>query len=87
MKNSPLYKGSLNTIIMRLMDENGRMYGYEITQTVKDLTNNNKIMLGGITLTVNPSGKKSDKEGFKVIYPVINRQRGPGGGAYRSVTV
>ena len=53
----------------------------------KDLTNNNKIMLGGITLTVNPSGKKNDKESFKVIYPVINRQRGPGGGANRSVTV
>jgi hypothetical protein len=53
----------------------------------KDVTNNNKIMLGGITLTVNPSGKKSDKESFKVIYPVINRQRGPGGGANRSVTV
>jgi hypothetical protein len=53
----------------------------------KDLTNNNKIMLGGITLTVNPSGKKNDKESFKVIYPVINRQRGPGGGANRSVTI
>jgi hypothetical protein len=53
----------------------------------KDVTNNNKIMLGGITLTVNPSGKKSDKESFKVIYPVINRQRGPGGGANRSVTI
>jgi hypothetical protein len=53
----------------------------------KDVTNNNKIMLGGISLTVNPSGKKNDKEGFKVIYPVINRQRGPGGGANRSVTI
>ena len=30
----------------------------------KDVTNNNKIMLGGISLTVNPSGKKSDKESF-----------------------
>jgi len=46
----------------------------------KNVTNNNKIMLGGITLTVNPAGKKSDKDGFKVIYPVINRQRRPGGG-------
>lgn len=53
----------------------------------KDLTNNNKIMLGGITLTINPSGKKNDKESFKVIYPVINRQRGPGGGANRSITM
>jgi hypothetical protein len=46
----------------------------------KDLTNNNKIMLGGITLTVNPEGKKNDKEGFKLTYPVINRQRRQGGG-------
>lgn len=38
MKNSPLYKGSLNTIIMRLLDENNRMYGYEITQRVKEIT-------------------------------------------------
>ncbi len=53
----------------------------------KDVTNNNKILLGGISLTVNPSGKKNDKEGFKVIYPVINRQRGFGGGSNRSVTV
>jgi hypothetical protein len=53
----------------------------------KDLTNNNKIMLGGITLTVNPSGKKSDKEIFKVIYPVINRQLGFGGASSSSVTV
>ena len=53
----------------------------------KDLTNNNKIMLGGISLTINSSGKKNDKEGFKVIYPVINRQRGAGGGANRTVTV
>jgi hypothetical protein len=53
----------------------------------KDVTNNNKILLGGISLTVNPSGKKNDKEGFKVIYPVINRQRGFGGGSNRPVTV
>jgi hypothetical protein len=30
-KNSQLYKGSLNTIIMKT-EENGKMYGYEITQ-------------------------------------------------------
>lgn len=38
MKNSPLYKGSLTTIIMKLLEENGRMYGYEITQKVKGIT-------------------------------------------------
>ncbi|WP_339834744.1 helix-turn-helix transcriptional regulator [uncultured Flavobacterium sp.] len=38
MKNLQLYKGSLNTIIMKLLEENGRMYGYEITQKVKEIT-------------------------------------------------
>jgi DNA-binding PadR family transcriptional regulator len=38
MKNSQLYKGTLNTIIMKLLEENGRMYGYEITQKVKEIT-------------------------------------------------
>jgi DNA-binding PadR family transcriptional regulator len=38
MKNSQLYKGSLNTIVMKLLEENGKMYGYEITQKVKEIT-------------------------------------------------
>jgi len=38
MKNSQLYKGSLTTIIMKLLEENDRMYGYEITQKVKETT-------------------------------------------------
>ena len=38
MKNTQLYKGSLNTIIMKLLEEQGRMYGYEITQKVKAIT-------------------------------------------------
>lgn len=38
MKNPSLYKGSLNTIIMKLLEGNGRMYGYEITQKVKAIT-------------------------------------------------
>jgi len=38
MKNSQLYKGSLNTIIMKLLEEKGRMYGYEITRKVKEIT-------------------------------------------------
>lgn len=38
MSNSKLYKGSLNTIILKLLNENDKMYGYEITQRVKELT-------------------------------------------------
>ncbi len=33
-----LYKGSLQTIILKLLETEDRMYGYEITQKVKELT-------------------------------------------------
>ena len=36
--SSELIKGTLKTIILKLLKENKRMYGYEITQTVKELT-------------------------------------------------
>ena len=61
MKNSQLYKGSLATIIMRLLEENGRMYGYEITQKVKQITN------GGLNVTegaLYPALHKLETEGF-----------------------
>jgi DNA-binding PadR family transcriptional regulator len=36
--SSELIKGTLKTIILKLLKENKRMYGYEITQMVKALT-------------------------------------------------
>jgi len=38
MGNAKLYKGSLSTIILKLLSEHKKMYGYEITQRVKELT-------------------------------------------------
>ncbi|MDX2063279.1 MAG: helix-turn-helix transcriptional regulator [Bacteroidia bacterium] len=38
MYSSELLKGTLSTLILKLLDDNGRLYGYEITQRVKDLT-------------------------------------------------
>jgi PadR family transcriptional regulator PadR len=38
MHKSSLYKGLLEPIIMQLLKENGRMYGFEITQNVKETT-------------------------------------------------
>lgn len=38
MGNQKLFKGSLQTIILKLLKENNKMYGYEITQKVKELT-------------------------------------------------
>jgi DNA-binding PadR family transcriptional regulator len=38
MNKSSLYKGCLEPIVMRLLKDNGRMYGYQITQMVKEIT-------------------------------------------------
>lgn len=42
--SSELIKGTLKTIILKLLTDTKRMYGYEITQKVKELTGN-KIQL------------------------------------------
>ncbi|MCB9194759.1 MAG: helix-turn-helix transcriptional regulator [Flavobacteriales bacterium] len=38
MYSSELIKGTLKTIVLSLLKEQGRMYGYEITQKVKETT-------------------------------------------------
>lgn len=40
MYSSELIKGTLKTIVLKLLSDNTEMYGYEITQRVKDLTGN-----------------------------------------------
>lgn len=40
MYSSELIKGTLKTIVLKLLSETERMYGYEITQKVKELTAN-----------------------------------------------
>ena len=61
MKNSQLYKGSLNTIIMKLLEENGKMYGYEITQKVKLLTKGDLNITEG---ALYPALHKWEADGF-----------------------
>jgi PadR family transcriptional regulator PadR len=38
MYSSELIKGTLKTIILKLLSESDEMYGYELTQRVKELT-------------------------------------------------
>jgi PadR family transcriptional regulator PadR len=38
MNRSALYKGCLEPIVLRLLKDKGRMYGYQITQLVKEMT-------------------------------------------------
>lgn len=44
MIQNDLLKGTLSTIILTLLKEQGRMYGYEITRSVKERTDG-KILL------------------------------------------
>ncbi|MBE0667731.1 MAG: PadR family transcriptional regulator [Bacteroidales bacterium] len=60
---SDLIKGSLKTIVLKLLKENSRMYGYEITRKVEELT------AGKIKLTYGalyPVLHKLEKEGVLV---------------------
>ena len=43
--SNKLYKGTLTNVVLKLLHENGRMYGYEITKKTKEQTN------GGFTIT------------------------------------
>lgn len=72
MIQNSLIKGTLNPIILKLLSENKRMYGYEITQKVKELTN------GKIELTFGalyPILHKLEQEGVvKTESEVINNR-------------
>lgn len=61
MGNQKLYKGSLQTIILKLLEENDKMYGYEITQKVKELTNNELQITEG---ALYPALHKLEAEGL-----------------------
>ena len=61
MGNQKLYKGSLSTIILKLLGEHDKMYGYEITQKVKELTKSElKITEGALY----PALHKLEAEGL-----------------------
>jgi PadR family transcriptional regulator len=47
MHSKELLKGTLKTIVLKLLSEHGRMYGYEITQKVKELTFGNIMLTEG----------------------------------------
>ncbi|MEL6670937.1 MAG: PadR family transcriptional regulator [Bacteroidota bacterium] len=61
MYSKELLKGTLQTIVLRLLSERGKMYGYEITQTVKALSAD-KIQLTEGALY--PSLHKLEKDGL-----------------------
>ncbi|RZM29092.1 MAG: PadR family transcriptional regulator [Pedobacter sp.] len=69
-----LFKGTLQTIILNLLEENGRMYGYEITQKVKTITQGDLLLKEG---ALYPALHKLEAEGLleTVVEVVDNRVR------------
>jgi len=61
MNQTELLKGTLGTIIMRLLQERGRMYGYEITQQVKILSEGKILVKEG---SLYPALHKLEAEGY-----------------------
>jgi len=59
--NNELFKGTLQTIILNLLSENGRMYGYEMTQKVKGLTQGELVLKEG---ALYPALHKLEAEGL-----------------------
>jgi len=47
MQQTELIKGTLQTIILKLLSDHERMYGYEITQKVKEISEGNLILTEG----------------------------------------
>ncbi|GAB4334149.1 MAG: PadR family transcriptional regulator [Flammeovirgaceae bacterium] len=61
MYDKELLKGTLRTIIMKLLSENGKMYGYEITQKVKEMSDGKILLKEG---SLYPALHKLEAEGI-----------------------
>ena len=72
MNQTELLKGTLGTIILRLLEEKGRMYGYEITQMVKDMSEEKILVKEG---SLYPALHKLEADGLVVAEEVFIGKR------------
>lgn len=61
MKQSELIKGTLSTLVLKLLDERGRMYGYEIAQNLKEISEGKVLVKEG---SLYPALHKLEADGF-----------------------
>lgn len=47
MQKNSLYQGSLSTIVLKLLSDQGKMYGYQITREVEQLTSGELVVTEG----------------------------------------
>jgi PadR family transcriptional regulator, regulatory protein PadR len=69
---SDLFKGSLRTIILKLLTEQPKMYGYEITQKVEELTKGKIVLTFG---ALYPVLHKLEAEGYVITEKVSAGRR------------
>jgi PadR family transcriptional regulator PadR len=74
MSSNPMLKGTLQTIILKLLEDNSQMYGYEITQKVKEITTGDIVLTEG---ALYPALHKLEAEGLLETFTEIvdNRVR------------
>ena len=61
MHSPELLKGTLQTIVLKVLKDHGKMYGYEITQRVKDLSAGTLLLTEG---ALYPALHKLEAEGL-----------------------
>jgi PadR family transcriptional regulator, regulatory protein PadR len=61
MHSPELLKGTLQTIVLKVLKDHGRMYGYEITQRVKELSQDTILLTEG---ALYPTLHKLEAEGM-----------------------
>lgn len=61
MHSPELLKGTLQTILLKVLKDHGRMYGYEITQRVKELSDGRILLTEG---ALYPTLHKLESEGL-----------------------
>lgn len=74
MFSNEILKGMLKPLIIKLINDNGRMYGYQITQKVKELSFNNIQLTEG---ALYPALHKLVEDGILVVEKeqIGNRER------------
>jgi len=61
MHSPELLKGTLQTIVLKVLKDHGKMYGYEITQKVKELSSGTLLLTEG---ALYPTLHKLEAEGL-----------------------
>ncbi|MCC8423939.1 PadR family transcriptional regulator [Mucilaginibacter sp. UR6-11] len=74
MSTNPLLKGTLQTVILKLLEDHTEMYGYEITQKVKEISAGDVLLTEG---ALYPALHKLEADGFLETFTQIvdNRVR------------